>query len=226
MQPASACAPCEGLPCAAGYRIPKGTNIICSFWAVQRDPKIWRDPESFQPQRWVPGSPEHVTEAEEKAWFGFGAWPCVLCDSCAPVHACMDLLSRSAGCHAALSTLLRLRRNPGLPLVRGAIGSDVTAQVLVCNCIQVCALSPPARDTKHTHSRQRGQAAGLIWLQCMTPYPAVFTRWPCTKLVLFVSNSDACARADFVTVLSHIMPCAAPMWCATWAHACARCCTG
>lgn len=33
------------------YVIPKGTQVIINAWALGRDPEFWKDPESFQPER-------------------------------------------------------------------------------------------------------------------------------------------------------------------------------
>ncbi|GAB4843968.1 hypothetical protein Ancab_013932 [Ancistrocladus abbreviatus] len=34
-----------------GYDIPRGTNVHVNVWAVARDPKVWRDPLEFHPER-------------------------------------------------------------------------------------------------------------------------------------------------------------------------------
>lgn len=36
-----------------GYRIPKGTKMFVNYWAISRDPSIWKDPESFEPKRFL-----------------------------------------------------------------------------------------------------------------------------------------------------------------------------
>lgn len=36
-----------------GSTIPKGTQIILPFNALHHDPKYWREPEKFDPDRWV-----------------------------------------------------------------------------------------------------------------------------------------------------------------------------
>lgn len=35
-----------------GYAIPSGTTCWVPFYPIFRDPKLWKDPESFLPERW------------------------------------------------------------------------------------------------------------------------------------------------------------------------------
>ncbi|KAL2943907.1 Cytochrome P450 71A4 [Bienertia sinuspersici] len=35
------------------YDINAHTQVIVNAWAIQRDPKIWRDPENFNPERFL-----------------------------------------------------------------------------------------------------------------------------------------------------------------------------
>ncbi|KAF5175428.1 Cytochrome p450, partial [Thalictrum thalictroides] len=34
-----------------GYEIPKGSKVLVNVWAMGRDPENWKDPESFEPER-------------------------------------------------------------------------------------------------------------------------------------------------------------------------------
>jgi cytochrome P450 len=55
-----------------GYSIPAGANVVMSQWILQRDPRFFRDPETFNPDRWA-------TDASQKlprfTYFPFGGGP-------------------------------------------------------------------------------------------------------------------------------------------------------
>ncbi|XP_072975564.1 p-coumarate 3-hydroxylase [Typha angustifolia] len=36
-----------------GYDVPKGSNIMVNVWAIARDPKLWKNPLEFRPERFV-----------------------------------------------------------------------------------------------------------------------------------------------------------------------------
>ncbi|PAN42589.1 hypothetical protein PAHAL_8G149200 [Panicum hallii] len=39
----------------AGYRIPKGSELLVNVWGIARDPALWPDPLVFRPARFLPG---------------------------------------------------------------------------------------------------------------------------------------------------------------------------
>lgn len=36
-----------------GYTIPKGSSVFLNAWAIHRDPSVWKDPLSFDPERFL-----------------------------------------------------------------------------------------------------------------------------------------------------------------------------
>ncbi|XP_065926328.1 steroid 17-alpha-hydroxylase/17,20 lyase isoform X2 [Magallana gigas] len=36
-----------------GYDVPKGTTVLINYWALHHDPKQWKDPEQFDPHRFL-----------------------------------------------------------------------------------------------------------------------------------------------------------------------------
>jgi cytochrome P450 len=55
-----------------GREVPKGTQIIVSQWTVHRDPRWFRDPEAFDPDRF---DPELVKARPRFSYFPFGGGP-------------------------------------------------------------------------------------------------------------------------------------------------------
>ena len=37
----------------SGYTIPKDTKVFVNIWAISRDPNIWKNPDSFEPERFL-----------------------------------------------------------------------------------------------------------------------------------------------------------------------------
>ncbi|KAK2581941.1 hypothetical protein KPH14_002389 [Odynerus spinipes] len=88
----------DGLTC----RVEPGTKIIVPVYDLQRDPKYWPDPETFDPDRW---SDERKTTVNKFCYLPFGEGPRIC------VGMRMALLQTKAG----LVTLLRrykIERNP------------------------------------------------------------------------------------------------------------------
>jgi len=36
-----------------GYSIPKGVQVLANFWAVDHDPNVWKNPNEFNPNRFI-----------------------------------------------------------------------------------------------------------------------------------------------------------------------------
>lgn len=55
-----------------GKIIPAGTVVGINAWVVHRNPEVFKDPDSFIPERWLNSSPEKHKEMEQ-SFFAFGA---------------------------------------------------------------------------------------------------------------------------------------------------------
>jgi cytochrome P450 len=55
-----------------GYLIPKRAQVFMMSYAVQRDPRFWREPEAFRPERWQNGETKDLPKF---AYFPFGGGP-------------------------------------------------------------------------------------------------------------------------------------------------------
>ncbi|KAJ4750933.1 Cytochrome P450 [Rhynchospora pubera] len=36
-----------------GYDVPKGSNVLVNVWAIARDPKVWKNPLEYRPERFI-----------------------------------------------------------------------------------------------------------------------------------------------------------------------------
>lgn len=91
----------------AGYRVPRGTQILISQYVVHHDPRWYSDPDRFVPDRWTGEMEQHLPRC---AYFPFGAGP-RLCigHEFAMTEATLVL--------AAIARRVRLRVIPGHPVV-------------------------------------------------------------------------------------------------------------
>jgi cytochrome P450 len=55
-----------------GYPVPRGGTLLFSQWVIQRDPRWFDQPESFQPERWADGLARRLPRF---AYFPFGGGP-------------------------------------------------------------------------------------------------------------------------------------------------------
>jgi cytochrome P450 len=55
-----------------GYHVPAGTQLFMSQWTVQRDPRLFADPDAFKPERWQSPATAHLPRF---AYFPFGGGP-------------------------------------------------------------------------------------------------------------------------------------------------------
>ncbi|XP_048758699.1 steroid 17-alpha-hydroxylase/17,20 lyase-like [Ostrea edulis] len=55
-----------------GYDIPKSTMVIINHWGLHHDPKYWKDPETFDPYRYLDENGE-MKPAKPDSWLPFSA---------------------------------------------------------------------------------------------------------------------------------------------------------
>ncbi|XP_035208263.1 vitamin D 25-hydroxylase-like [Stegodyphus dumicola] len=53
------------------YDIPKGTDIIPNIWAVHNDPEYWKEPEKFNPQRFLVEENGKLTATKPEGYIPF-----------------------------------------------------------------------------------------------------------------------------------------------------------
>lgn len=54
-----------------GYDIPKGTTVMINHYALHRDPNFWKDPETFDPARFLDS--DGKLSAKPESWLPFSA---------------------------------------------------------------------------------------------------------------------------------------------------------
>ncbi|XP_014671028.1 PREDICTED: cytochrome P450 10-like [Priapulus caudatus] len=59
-----------------GYTIPKGSHVQASLYSMGRDPKLFNDPETYNPDRWLGMHNDEVSKLPSLA-FGHGARMCI-----------------------------------------------------------------------------------------------------------------------------------------------------
>ncbi|KAK6773086.1 hypothetical protein RDI58_028324 [Solanum bulbocastanum] len=60
----------------SGYKITPGTRLIVNVWKIQRDPRIWEDPDCFNPDRFLMSNVDVKGKDFELIPFGSGRRSC------------------------------------------------------------------------------------------------------------------------------------------------------
>lgn len=56
-----------------GYKIPEGTIVLPSLYSIHMDPKYWKDPLAFRPERFLDSNKKITTNEKYFAPFGYGS---------------------------------------------------------------------------------------------------------------------------------------------------------
>ncbi|KAH9836267.1 cytochrome P450 monooxygenase [Rhodofomes roseus] len=60
-----------------GYHIPKGTSVIANIWQMGRDSNYYKDPDTFNPDRFIDPKPGSLVELDPREYiFSFGRRIC------------------------------------------------------------------------------------------------------------------------------------------------------
>jgi cytochrome P450 len=61
-----------------GHHLRRGSFVLYSAFLTGRDPRLWRDPDAFRPERWIEGHPDHEAAGPHAfVPFGGGARRCI-----------------------------------------------------------------------------------------------------------------------------------------------------
>jgi cytochrome P450 len=89
-----------------GRPIPKGSQVVISPWLVHRNPKLWENPERFDPGRF---SPENASRRHRFAYLPFGGGPRICIGAAFAIAEALLIL-------ATIAQRYRLRLVPGFPI--------------------------------------------------------------------------------------------------------------
>lgn len=62
-----------------GYHIPAGTTLIPNHWSIHLDPKLYPEPETFKPERFIDSEGKLIGTAQSERGhhsYGFGRRIC------------------------------------------------------------------------------------------------------------------------------------------------------
>jgi len=59
-----------------GFKIPKDTQIMANFWAIDNDPNLWENPNDFLPERFLSADGKTFSKPEYLIPFSYGKRSC------------------------------------------------------------------------------------------------------------------------------------------------------
>uniref|UniRef100_A0A0W0G8I3 Putative cytochrome P450 n=1 Tax=Moniliophthora roreri TaxID=221103 RepID=A0A0W0G8I3_MONRR len=121
-----------------GYFIPKGTYVIANVWKFLHDPAVYKDPMTFDPERFLGSNPEPAPQ--DRGLFGYGRRTCpglYLAD----VSVWINVVKDVAGLHIECAVDETGQKIIPVP--------DVTDGV-ICRPVEFrCAVKPRSPDVLH-----------------------------------------------------------------------------
>ncbi|KAI4327513.1 hypothetical protein L6164_019963 [Bauhinia variegata] len=79
-----------------GYRIPQGTQLMVNLWKIQRDERLWAEPDKFQPERFLGSHKDIDVKGQNYELLPFGSGR----RSCAGIALALQIM------HLTLALLL------------------------------------------------------------------------------------------------------------------------
>ena len=77
-----------------GFKIPKDTQIMANFWAIDNDPNLWENPNDFIPERFLSADGKTFSKPEYLIPFSYGLYLNRLCTWSYLLKICEYLLGK------------------------------------------------------------------------------------------------------------------------------------
>jgi cytochrome P450 len=127
-----------------GYSIPRGAQVLVSPYVMHRDPRYYREPAAFLPERWLSSE---TASLPRFAYFPFSGGPRIcIGNHFAMLEACLVLalvmsqveLHAVPGFRLDTASSVTLRPRDGLPIRVRLRGSRTSAQPEITHHGDVC----------------------------------------------------------------------------------------
>ncbi|KAL6215942.1 hypothetical protein ACLB2K_015368 [Fragaria x ananassa] len=105
----------------AGYHVPAGTRLVVNVWKIQRDPSVWTNPSTFEPERFMTNSSHSNVDVRGQQFelipFGSGRRSCPGVSFALQVlHLTLARLLQAFQFETASEELVDLTESPGLTI--------------------------------------------------------------------------------------------------------------